>query len=159
MFTKKDAVFEFVKDASGKALIFAGLFSIVVGLLYVSPMGSLTCGLGLFLGVLLIDVGFAVQFEWFRGELRSKEGVGNLLMGIAPLLIAGGAVALIFAEPDWSASYILPRFKMGFVKGSGWAVVVTPLVRVYLWIAVPLAIVGVVLFVVGFLIRLSDVVS
>jgi hypothetical protein len=160
MLIKKDAVFEFLRDCFGKALLVVGLFSIAIGLLYVSPMGSLVCALGLFLGVLMIDVGFVIQFELFRTKLRSREGVGNLLVCVAPLLITGGAVALLFAEPDWTESYLIPRFRMGIFanKGEGWFIVVAPLVRIYLGIAIPLAIAGVVVFVIGFLIKLSDAV-
>lgn len=158
MLTKRDIVFQFMKDSFGKALIFVGISSAVIGLLFVSAMGTLVSALGLFLGVLFIDAGFAVQFELFNAELRSKEGLGNILLCISPLLIAGGAISLLFAVPDYSHAYMLPPTRMGWVEGfKGWVVVVAPLVRVYLWMAIPLAVAGVVLFVVGFLFRLYDV--
>lgn len=151
-----DIVFKYFKDAFGRILIVAGLASIIVGLLYSSAEGSLSFALALFFGAFLFDLGLCIHFELFYVKLRSKEGFGNIMVFAGSLLITSGIIFVFFAEPDPSRAYILPPFRLGFPKEGGLTTVIIPLIRVYLWLAIPLAFVGVILLVVGVLLKIFD---
>jgi len=150
-----ESLLNFFRDASGKILIFLGLLGIVLGLLFITQLGSWVTALGLLLGVFLMVIGFVVNFDLFRVKFWSREGFGLLFMCMAPLLLTSAVISVTFAKPDWAHAYLLPPYRMGFAR-DGEVIVVAPLIRLYSWLAGPLAIAGVCLFVFGFLLKVYD---
>jgi len=149
------SIIDFLKAVLGQILIIAGIFFIGVGLLFSSLMGSLVFAAGLFLGVLLIVVGVVIYLELFRINLRSWDGLGTILMCIAPLLIVTGFIFLFFTQPDFTRAYWMPIAPHGRIIPNQWILTV-PLARIYMWFTIPLLIIGAVTFVVGFFLKVLD---
>lgn len=154
----KYGIADVVKDSLGKILVAVGFLSFVIGVLNTSKMGSLVFAVGLFLGVCLMVIGLAINFELFKVKIRSREGTGTILMCIAPLIIVSGVIALFFAEYNWAGRYLMPTQRRGYIvkDGSILAIVIVPLARRYLWLFKPLIVAGAILFAVGVLLKLSD---
>jgi len=150
-----ESLLDLFRDASGKILILLGLLGILIGVLFTSQLGSWVTALGLLLGVFFLIVGFVVNFDLFRVKFWSREGFGLLFICMAPLLLTSAVISVTFAKPDWAHAYLLPTYRMGFAR-DGEVIVVAPLVRLYSWLAGPLAIAGVCLFVFGVLLKVYD---
>jgi hypothetical protein len=100
--------------------------------------------------------GLIVHFDWLPTNIRSKDGMGSILICLSPFLLASGLICLFIALPDWNAaSFVAETVARGRVKPGAWIVEV-PYVRIYLWLALLLPASGVIAFASGLFLRILD---
>jgi len=151
----RPSVLDFFKAIFGQILIVTGILFMGAGLLFITQMGSIAFAVGLFLGTLLMVLGFVVYLELFRINFRSWDGLGTILLCVAPMLTVAGFILLFFTAPDFENAYWMPVMPHGRVIPNQWILTV-PLARIYVWLTIPLLIAGAAFFVVGFLLKVFD---
>ena len=143
---------DFLEEASGDFLIVISALLFLISLLFMSSFYQWISGLSLFFGVVLLVSGLAVRLE---GPLTlttpSKSGFGTILICVSLVSMASAGIFVLFTTPAGI------RFRNIYWKGvySGTEVnidVAHPLA----WLVMPLATIGLCLFIAGGLLKLYD---
>jgi len=152
----REEIWASIKKSSGMILTIAGLLLMAFGLLNLTMVGSLLFAVGLLFGLMLVISGIILHFDWLPTNIRSKDGMGSLLICLSPFLLASGLICFFVALPDVNAaSFIQQTVARGRLKPDAYILQV-PYVRIYLWLALLLPASGVIAFVTGLFLRILD---
>lgn len=143
-----DLVKEYGKEYSGKIMFLIGIMLLVVGLLFLSSLGSPLSAGSIFFGIILLVFGLLIQLGFFYGNLRSLNGLGIFLICLSVVLIAFSIALLQFVEI--SVLHIVTLVFRGTITGYK---VVLGSERTYIWLSALLLRTGLISLIVGLAIK------
>lgn len=157
---------DFSRDNLDKTLMAVAVSIFLGGLLFFGwfPIYQWVTLFSFIIGVTLTVTGFAMYFELFKVKLLSKAGVSNLLICVLPMLIVTAMTCLfiggkiIYRDPTTlipPGESPLPA--LGFpetpeVMPSSMRQVIRP----YGWLTLPISASGLILIIIGSLLKLYD---
>jgi hypothetical protein len=98
------------------AFIFAmGGISLIVGLLFLSRLGSIVSACCIFFGITFTAFGLLIRLEFFHGNLLSLNGLGTLLISLSIIFFALSLSLMQFVRLD--IRDVIPLIFRGTVIG------------------------------------------
>lgn len=148
------AVYDYIRDYSGKIIFLIGVVLLIVGVLALNLYGSILSAGSLFFGILFTVFGLFVQLGFFSGNLRSLGGVGTILICVSIIFLAFSVVMFEFLEV--SSAGIVPWIYHGYVRGY---IVIMSSERPYLWLSALFMQSGLALFITGIVLKIFHAVK
>lgn len=89
-----------IDERIGTLMFAAGGISIIVGLLFLSRLGSIISACGIFFGIIFMAFGILIHLEFFQGNLLSSNGLGTLLISLSIIFFALSISLMQFVRLD-----------------------------------------------------------
>jgi hypothetical protein len=89
---------EFVEEHIGKILFLTGAILLLIGVLLISPLGSIECACCIFFGSVFAIFGISAQLGFFSVKIRSLTGIGTILISISVIFFITSLILIQFIE-------------------------------------------------------------
>lgn len=87
---------DYIRENFGEVMIVIGVLLVVVGLLFLSTVGTVYSAASLFFGLLFVIFGFFVHLGIFSVNFRSLSGFGTFLLCLSVVFIVFAVVLVQF---------------------------------------------------------------
>jgi len=155
---------EIFEEYGSGVFIVVGVILLFLSILTMSKFGTLSSAMFFLTAVAFFLAGFAFKFEWFYAGIGSKEGIGTVLICASVMTLATAGVLLLFRQPTnfEVIKGVNPRDRgfayryYGHPGSPGWSAVIFDLVCIYGEISGILGLIGIILFIAGFVLKLKS---